>query len=74
MFANALGYGGPRDPDGFEGYSYKDLRRISTGRTRRETGGMAANIRVPKKKTILLKIILEQQPLLLILFIKIFLL
>jgi hypothetical protein len=50
MFANALGYGGPRDPDGFEGYSYKDLRRISTGRTRRETGGMAANIRVPKKE------------------------
>jgi len=48
MFANALGYGGPRDPDGFEGYSYKDLRRISTGRTRRETGGIAANIRVPK--------------------------
>ena len=50
MFANALGYGGPRDPDGFEGYSYKDLRRISTGRTRRETGGIAANIRVPKKE------------------------
>lgn len=50
MFANALGYGGPRDPDGFEGYSYKDLRRISTGRTRRETGGISANIRVPKKE------------------------
>lgn len=50
VFASFLGYGPAKDPEGIEGYSYKDIRRISAGRTRREDlTGVAANIKIPKR-------------------------
>lgn len=50
VFASFLGYGQAKDPEGIEGYSYKDIRRISTGRTRRDNlTGAAANIKIPKR-------------------------
>ena len=50
VFASFLGYGQAKDPEGIDGYSYKDIRRISTGRTRRDNlTGAAANIKIPKR-------------------------